>query len=144
LGLKWPNDLLTSTHHKWGGVLAHTASSNQLIIGVGVNLSSENFDEKDFNFTPGHLILDEKILTQSYQKDLPLQFFNYLRGHRLSTKDVIKHWNNLCVHIGSDVQVNESFEKCLKGVFVGINSFGQGLIKSKRGIIKINTGSLSF
>ncbi len=37
LQIKWPNDLY-STQGKWGGILVEPISSNQAIVGVGINL----------------------------------------------------------------------------------------------------------
>jgi BirA family biotin operon repressor/biotin-[acetyl-CoA-carboxylase] ligase len=140
--LKWPNDLMTGDLKKCGGILIHSTSDNDLIVGVGLNFNPIGDEEgrislKNYQVPVTFL---HKVLPKDFKKSLPEKCYNYILNHRLSPEQVIELWTERCVHLNRLVSVEEG-EVVIEGLFQGIGFDGEALIQGKRvysGTLRIN------
>ena len=131
--LKWPNDLLTYDLKKCGGILIHSASGNNLIVGVGLNFNPIDDEEsllRGKNYQVPATFL-RKALPKDFKKSLPGKCFDYILKHRLPPERVIQLWTERCAHINQLVRIEESAD-VVEGFFEGIGLDGEALINGKR------------
>lgn len=139
LFLKWPNDILNSKGQKVGGIIINKQGDKKPIIGVGLNLfPSKNDKLSSYDVEAGFIFNTE--LNMAKEK-LAKSFYQFILANRHNSEIVIKKWNDLCIHIGKDVQIHND-NKTQDGVFEGIGKYGQALIKHEGKTIEYYTGSL--
>lgn len=129
LKLKWPNDILNEQGEKVGGILINKSGNSPLIVGIGLNLfSEESEDMQSYDYKAG-FIFPEKVEIKS-KKDLSYRLVKFISENRLTSEETIKNWNLNCAHIDHEVIVSEierDHKTC--GVFLGIGENGQALVR---------------
>jgi BirA family biotin operon repressor/biotin-[acetyl-CoA-carboxylase] ligase len=131
LRLKWPNDLWNSLNQKCCGILIQT-SGEQMLTGIGLNLFSE---DKDFG---GIYAAPFEIDKKAWSADIA----SFILANRYETTDsLIRDWEKLCLHLDQSVRITESGES-FEGVFEGIGSFGEALLRMPEGLKHLYNGSL--
>ena len=131
IGLKWPNDIILSKK-KVGGILVEKevlGKDINNIIGIGINLKlheKENWwgDLYQFGIENKRNELINTILNNF------LNFFDH------GINDWSDKWQDLCVHMGSEIKVKHNNKVIDNGVFIGISSDGSLNLKLKDGKIK--------
>ena len=140
LQVKWPNDLY-SPQGKWGGILIEPISAQQVIVGVGLNLtpvSSPVIDQKTTSLT-------ELGLTSINRVSLVAELY-------LAIQQACDWFNHDCYNLASrfnhyaafkQQQVEfEHFKGTCMGVFLGIQDDGAVQIETTQGIEVFYQGRL--
>jgi len=137
--IKWPNDILLKNKKLAGILLESKGSSNEIVIGVGlnVNMSKQNIDNQELTSSWCSLqqisgnVWDRNLLTAQLLNHLvaSLEKFNTLSFSQFMK--VWKKWN----HLDGQLVIVHSSEKYMAKV-VGINHDGSLLIEQETGIQK--------
>lgn len=139
LKLKWPNDIMNTQGEKVGGIIINKQGEQRPVIGIGLNLYSDNQKElKSYDIKAGFIFNETKPLLK---KDLSKNIFSYVIKNRLSPNQTIQAWNSLCIHLGSQVVINDDDQKT-NGIFIGIGMYGQALITNEGHISELYSGTL--
>ena len=140
LEVKWPNDIMYK-NKKVGGVLIESKLNNEksiFNIGIGLNVNESKFDFPD--------TIKDNINSLKEIKGAPIQREPLLASilneldrliNDLDRIELINYWIKSCNHINKEVSF--IFEnKNVFGIFMGINEFGQALIKFDNKVIEYN------
>tara|TARA_R110000868_G_scaffold287003_4_gene547455 strand:+ start:1354 stop:2037 length:684 start_codon:yes stop_codon:yes gene_type:complete len=136
LRLKWPNDLLNTRGEKVGGILCQTLDQQNILVGIGINLSltpDEALQLQDAPYPVGDLdykVSDKKLLAE--------QIYAHLLKHNDFSAS---QWNARCIHLNKAVSIADD-QSVLTGVFVGIDHDGAALLNNDSGRHRVLTGSL--
>ena len=131
IGLKWPNDLISSEGKKCGGILVQNFNA-LYIAGIGLNLFQSH---DDFGGVYESAFPLEK---KTWAKELS----EYIRAHRfLDTNELILSWNSHCAHMGKQVRIFEGTEETI-GEFMGLGPYGEAILKNASGFHHLFNGSL--
>lgn len=126
--LKWPNDLISESQKKMGGIIAHTFN-HYCIIGLGINLGP----------IPDHLEYNAASLqlnTSAHQ--LASEIYHFVLQHRLSSQETVETWTQRCSHLDKKIQWKNNLY-----IFEGIDKWGQARLRdTNQHSIKINSGSI--
>ena len=132
--LKWPNDIFFRGK-KLGGILCESKFSEklikQLVIGIGLNI---NEAEDDFPNELKSSATSCKIITnKAFQREIiiaeMLRFIeSELKMIENDTRTIIDKWESYCNHMDKPISFYHNMKK-LDGVFVGLDSSGQAIIK---------------
>lgn len=141
LQVKWPNDLY-SLKGKWGGILVEPISSQQVIVGVGINLKPIETPILDQEVTDlRSLGLAAQVNTLQIQTELYLaiqtagQWFNH-NSHNLAAR-----FNHHAAFIQQYVEF-EDLKRTHSGLFLGIAEDGAVIIKTAKGEQQFYQGRL--
>lgn len=135
---KWPNDLMNEKGEKCGGIIQQIYQ-DQVIVGVGINLSSNGKESVAAEIPIGSLNLK---LSSDEREELPLKIVNFINQHRLQSQE-IKNLFNLHHYYQNKLVTITDEEKKVSGKFIGISEFGEALLVSQPGKIeKVLTGTL--
>jgi BirA family biotin operon repressor/biotin-[acetyl-CoA-carboxylase] ligase len=138
LGLKWPNDILTSSGTKVGGILINNSSrSSHLVVGVGLNYFP--FTAVDQYKTPGGSIFQEE--SSLNKKSEAQKIYRFILDNRMTAQSVVKFWNEKCIHLNKEVTLIDS-DKSIEGEFVGIGKNGEALIHQSGTTASYFSGSI--
>jgi BirA family biotin operon repressor/biotin-[acetyl-CoA-carboxylase] ligase len=142
--LRWPNDIYLRGK-KAAGILTELSGTGDRIrwisIGIGINVNKTPPGAAACAEAAGHLLS---------RKELLLKFLNTLKHISvMDSVDLKKRWNISAGGIGRQVRVTApdhgAGEKTLgKGIFLGIDSQGRGLVQNGRKIIPYAPGSVSL
>lgn len=138
--LKWPNDLMFD-QGKCGGILIQ-GNSEQLIVGVGINLSQEDQIARTDSYKHSFLF-SHNIFTEDFKKLIPEKIYESIIENRLSPDDVVKSWLKLCSHLNQPV-IFEEGNSTSSGTFMGIGSKGEALVDDGNQIKSVFSGSLNL
>jgi len=142
--IKWPNDVIIGSK-KVCGILTESVDGNSLIVGIGINVNNESFQE-DLREKATSLFLEtgkkysrteiiEKIITEF---DDMYKIFK-----KQGISQFIAEYKSLCVNIGRDVVVLYSSRE-VKGIAVDISPSGELIVKAEDGMVeKISSGEVS-
>ena len=140
--IKWPNDLLWQGKKLCGILVEHDSVGEQrvLVIGVGLNLNSENIP-----VVPPAISIKE-ITGKETDPDALLtrivEEYEAMDSEGFSPR-LIAEWNAACGDIGMEVSYSDG--KALQtAVFSGIDSNGAALLLGKDGIEVHYTGELDY
>lgn len=133
---KWPNDLFNLQDQKCGGLLIHKKGEDDLVVGLGINLTpfSQNLEA----INAGSLISNSKKINL---KELSLSIYKFILENRLSNEEIIQKWNKDCLHLNEPIKIIDHDIEHL-GNFIGIGSNGQALLQDGDEIKEIYSGSL--
>lgn len=134
LKLKWPNDILDIEGNKVGGILCEVFDEKIILVGVGINLFSQQGSSFDY---PHSFVLKEKKI---FDKE---NFFEELSEKiKKNNFDYLEKWNSYCFHLNKEVIIKDDKETT-NGFFVGLGENGEALIESvSKGVQRVFTGSL--
>lgn len=138
LHTKWPNDILNSSRQKIGGILIQIFQ-NKAIVGIGLNYG-QVVNITDYQ-KQKMATLTNKSLNEMDYKDIPEQVFNYISNNRKSKNEIVHRWNELCLHLNSEVEIIDG-DNQIKGKFLGIGNYGEALVEVEGQQEKVYTGSL--
>ncbi len=124
LQLKWPNDLLNKDAQKVGGVLINS-SNNYLIVGVGLNYFLNLSTKSNYKTQPGSIFKLELLLDKKQQAK---RIYEFILANRMLPAAVLNYWNENCAHIDTEIFFTEN-NKTTKGIFMGIGTHGEALMK---------------
>ncbi|WP_089603922.1 biotin--[acetyl-CoA-carboxylase] ligase [Acinetobacter piscicola] len=140
LQIKWPNDLY-SNQGKWGGILVEPISSNQAIIGVGINLlpiPKEQISQQATSVVqlgveyPNRIQMISELYLAIQQAG---QWFNH------GCYNLAARFNHYAAFMDQNVhfeQINDSVE----GIFKGIHDDGSVKLFTPQGFINVYQGRL--
>ena len=130
LKVKWPNDIYTEDLKKCAGVLVDV-KQEKLIAGIGINTKS--------NQSYGHIKLKSSLTS----KELAYNLAQYISQNRASDSVIIDNWNELCLHLNKDVEIQD-FDQSYIGKFQGIGLNGQAILKMNNKVKEFYSGSLKL
>ena len=139
IGLKWPNDLVFN-NKKVGGILVEKdifANETKTIIGIGINLKISG--EESWWGDLSELKIDDhrnEIISKITSGVINSYDNNYI--------DWVSDWEKLCIHLSSQVKIQNLNEISKNGVFVGIEDDGSALIKTESGIESYKSSEISI
>ena len=140
LQVKWPNDLY-STLGKWGGILIEPISSQQVVVGVGMNLSplEESVDQEVTDLTSLGLNTTTSYIQLIHELYAAIQtagqWFNF-NSHNLGAR-----FNHRAAFLNQNVTF-EDMQDLHTGVFIGIEDDGSVKISTSQGIKTFYQGRL--
>jgi len=146
VGLKWPNDLLTS-EGKLGGILVELGSPGPegipVCVGIGLNVTSntQGYDSIDQNisFLSDYMDVDRSILVGEMAKKIIYTMANHSPE---SMNDYRLIWKKLNQFNGRKVQVSAAGKK-VEGIDAGIDSQGRLILHTANGIEYCIAGEVS-
>ncbi len=139
LKLKWPNDIMTETGKKCGGIIINNAiNSKNIIVGVGLNLLPSNFDQS-YKTTAGHILSSSTNLNN---QTLSLDIYNYILNNRILSNQITHIWTKLCVHMNQPLTIKD--EDSHSGIFKGVGKVGEAQILINNSVESFYTGSLTL
>ena len=129
--LKWPNDIYTDEQKKCGGILVQ---SNQQIMmsGIGINLFTDHPDyggvyKSGFEFN---------------KKSWSLELAKFIESNRYAdSQSLINDWEARCLHMNEVIEIHEA-GVVKRGIFMGLGSHGEALLRSGEEIMHLYNGSL--
>lgn len=141
--LKWPNDVLINDR-KISGILLEKAAGNYLVIGVGVNISTEP-DATDLLYPATSL---QAVGINIERIEFLRSFINYFDNNLSEWKDngfasIKKRWLNKAQNLGKAIFVNTELGS-KTGIFNGVDDNGILLLATPNGIEKIYAGDVFF
>lgn len=127
--LKWPNDLLSSSHQKCAGVLSQYINEQYCIVGVGINLGKLENPVIDSSFKHGiDSAVKDLVIEKNELKDLSKSLYQYILKNRMHYfNNLSECFNQRCAHLNKKVLIdddNQSYE----GIFKGIGEFGEAIV----------------
>ncbi len=139
LALKWPNDVMTMSGEKVGGILINnTETKTSLVVGIGLNYFKTAKEAQNFR-TPYGFIFDEMFTLN--KKEESSKIYEFILKNRLNKKDVINYWNRHCFHLNKQVTLIDSQTE-YTGVFKGIGQYGQAILKLDNATKEFYSGSI--
>ena len=147
LQLKWPNDVILD-HHKIAGILLESVNYKGirfLVTGFGVNLKQKP-QLHQYNIKPGSIeeLTGIKIGCQEFLKVLINETKEW--EHVFSEKgfeNIRKKWLSNAYRLGEKITCEISGKKN-HGFFETINSNGQAVIRTNKGLKNISAGDIFF
>ncbi len=141
IGLKWPNDLMTLSENKCGGIITTFITKKLVIVGIGINLGKSKYDSKNYKYPIG-LIDPTIILHQDDKKKISSKLYDFILKNRINLKEASTRWKNSCIHVNKKVSIEDG-DIQYNGIFSDINLYGNAEITLNNNIKKlIISGSL--
>ena len=145
LKVKWPNDILTVSGQKCGGILCHYINSETIIAGIGLNYGPINFGSNSLYKTKPGFISDKIELSENDKKVLPLDFYKFFLERFPSKENKLTIWENLCIHMNKHVRISHSENNFKEGKFRGIGQNGEAILElENKKEEKFMSGSLNI
>lgn len=145
LYLKWPNDILNDRGEKCGGIICNYHNINNIIVGIGINISEDNSDshlKTEQYKTQYGFISDNYQFKKNDYKNLPKDIYEYILKNRInSITEIISFWKDNCYHINKNVTINDNY-KSTDGIFIGIGPNGEAILKCNNKVTSVISGSL--
>ncbi len=134
--LKWPNDLMTNSGKKLGGIIINSkSSSSHLAVGVGINF---NPIETEVDYNVGSVFnTTQELDFQNIASDL----YHYLLSNRTESSVLIDKWEEACIHLNRNVMLFDDKSK-QHGRFIGLGKSGEALLMNQSQVSKVYSGSL--
>lgn len=128
--LKWPNDLLTISGKKCGGIIAQYIDTETVIAGLGLNLGNLPATDVPTHYKHGlGSVSDSLELTIEDQKNVPAKLYQFILKNRIfDTTDLQTRFYNTCIHINKMVDVDDDGAN-YSGNFIGIGKNGEALVE---------------
>ena len=147
--IKWPNDIIIN-NKKVCGILTEVSAQidkvSHIILGIGINVNNESFDESIKNkatsifLETGNKLERQKIIGY-FLKEFENKYFKYKQEKNFLT--FLDEYKNLCVNIGKEVKVIYC-DKEITGVVLDISPLGEIILKTKKETLKIVSGEVSL
>ncbi len=138
LQLKWPNDIMIK-NKKCGGLIINNSKSNQLIVGVGLNISPiENIIK--YSIAADSIFETDMIFSK---RNMAAKIYRYCLDNRMSPIAIENSWPDYCCHTDKAVTIKDETNE-IEGLFIGIGNQGQALIRTSQGTQEFFSGSLRF
>lgn len=144
--LKWPNDLLTLSTKKIGGILVEISEiggKKYLLCGIGLNLVDkpagiENVSSvKD---TSGQVFSPSQVLVK-FTPHLKSYFERFIEKGFATYKN---EWMQQAAFIGRDITVHVSKDKKVSGMLMGVSTEGSLQIEIGGKIETVNSGDITI
>lgn len=140
--LKWPNDLVTETGRKLGGILVEVRSNEgerYVLAGIGINIADHSLPENSAALdTLSNHIYSPAEIAALLAPELARCFEDFLvkgfEGFR-------EEWMSRCPHMGSIFEV-ESGGEVIKGVFRGVRADGAMILEAGDEVRPVITGHI--
>ncbi|OOB80373.1 MAG: biotin--[acetyl-CoA-carboxylase] ligase [Epulopiscium sp. Nuni2H_MBin003] len=145
--IKWPNDLVLN-NKKICGILSELVvhPKKAVIIGIGVNVNTTNFDESLPHASSLYLECNKKFKRQDII-DKFINIFDKLYNEYIMQKDFtpfIDTYKDLCLNINKEVYVHQNKET-YRAKVIDITKEGNLWVKNDKGdIIQISSGEVSI
>ncbi len=128
LQVKWPNDLY-SPQGKWGGILVEPLSSNQAIVGVGINLNTPPVENADQAITSLHMLGLHQIDRLTLIAELYTAIQQAAQWFEHGSYNLAERFNHHAIWINQPVEFEHTQGK-VQGIFQGISNDGAVLIRT--------------
>lgn len=128
LQVKWPNDLY-SPQGKWGGILVEPLSSNQAIVGVGINLNTPPVENADQAITSLHMLSLHQIDRLTLIAELYTAIQQAAQWFEHGSYNLAERFNHHAIWINQPVEFEHTQGK-VQGIFQGISNDGAVLIRT--------------
>lgn len=143
--IKWPNDLMTVSQFKCGGILTQYIDNKMVIAGIGLNIGdSSNAPTSAENYKHGLGFVSDSKLNTIEQKSLAAKLYQFMLHRRITDPvELKKRFEKSCAHLGGRVEVDDD-QKFVSGIFQTIGEHGEALIKTDDGIHSFLSSSLKI
>jgi|Wag4MinimDraft_12_1082652.scaffolds.fasta_scaffold00009_43 BirA family biotin operon repressor/biotin-[acetyl-CoA-carboxylase] ligase len=145
--LKWPNDIVYCGK-KLGGILIETKFSGnvltQIVLGVGVNVNSENTCVIVPHATSLYDELQRKVSPEKLLSGFLNTFETYFEKFVDNKINIAKEWHRYSAYINSEISVHvEGLKKTFREE--GVDENGGLIVKEKSGkVSKIYSGEIGY
>ena len=142
--LKWPNDLMTKDGKKCGGILCQYIDKSTVIVGLGINLGQNNFNDKKI-YPHGFGSVDQDLVLEKldYEKISNELYCHFLGERIIEVEDLKSSFLNNCLHINKEVLIHDGEGNHI-GIFKGIGNNGEALVEINLTIQKFFSSSLTI
>jgi BirA family biotin operon repressor/biotin-[acetyl-CoA-carboxylase] ligase len=151
LGLKWPNDILLGDA-KLGGMLIEGGQINAtqptwLVIGIGINLTTDLTIEKDIGRSIAGInqitkaSIDPEVLWLSIINELGVILETFEKSSFKIFKD---KWNEWDIYKNQVCQISQQDKIFVEGIEHGVDDTGHLLIETANGIERVISGDVSL
>jgi BirA family biotin operon repressor/biotin-[acetyl-CoA-carboxylase] ligase len=151
LGLKWPNDILLGDA-KLGGMLIEGGQINAtqptwLVIGIGINLTTDLTIEKDIGRSIAGInqitkaSIDPEVLWLSIINELGVILETFEKSSFKIFKD---KWNEWDIYKNQVCQISQQDKISVEGIEHGVDDTGYLLIETANGIERVISGDVSL
>ena len=134
-GLKWVNDIYIQ-RKKVGGILCQTVG-DYLLIGIGINIFRPKIIPTDLETRLGWVLdhsnhFDSTIFIRTLYEEI-------IRVSNILDSELLEEYRKRCVHIGSDVEIEQN-QEIIFGKCIGIDNSFQLLINVNDEIKSFSSG----
>jgi BirA family biotin operon repressor/biotin-[acetyl-CoA-carboxylase] ligase len=127
--IKWPNDLLTSSGKKCGGIISQYIDAETVISGIGLNLGKLSSHFVPESYKQGIGSVTDLIFSKFDLKEISMKIYLHILKNRIDdAKNIQSTFLETCYHIDKFVQIEDE-GKILKGKFLGVGRNGEALIE---------------
>lgn len=145
--VKWPNDILVDGK-KISGILLESSTQgnkiNKIVVGIGINVNQNAF-QGQFGIEPTSIRIE---LGQNSDRETLLAevlniFEEMLEKLKSEPDQILKEWRMRCRMLGEKIEINDGTNSRY-GIFDDVDSDGTLLLKTNKGIERINFGDVSL
>ncbi len=135
--IKWPNDLIHGSK-KICGILTESTDKSA-VIGVGINLNTEEFPEEIAHKATSLKLITGKdynpeVMAEAVSKNI-ISILEETGGNL--TENILKEYTHLCANIGRNISFGEN-----SGIAVGVATDGCLIAETPEGTKNINSGEV--
>jgi BirA family biotin operon repressor/biotin-[acetyl-CoA-carboxylase] ligase len=141
--LKWPNDVYIE-NRKVAGVLTELYGEGDMLrwltLGIGININNPVPSPSSVNCAS----LAKHTVSRREMLVAVLRSFSALKSKEHGDASLRRMWNKTAFGIGKRVRVTGQNETRYEGVFLGIDAFGRGIVKTGNTEHRLFPGEVSL
>lgn len=137
--IKWPNDIIINNKKAAGILTEMSAEMDQIhyvVVGIGINVNTKEFDESLKNIATSLLIENHKTVHRATLVRKILEIFEKYYEQFQKINDIslfLDEYNKMCITINREVKVIKNNETLI-GLAKTITNQGELIIVDKQGI----------
>ena len=144
VSIKWPNDIYIDGK-KAVGILLEGQIKEYLVIGIGVNVNQEDFEDGEYRIRPTSLFLEsgEKIDINSFKKEIYEKLVSNIDNVNLLKQDFLLFYKEHDYLFDKDIRFYLNGE-LNKGKVLGVDDDFALLVKEEEKLIHLSSGEVSI
>ena len=147
--IKWVNDIYHEGY-KLAGILTEgtlefeTGSLSSLIIGIGINVNTEEFPEEIQSIASSlHRVTGKKYVRNEIVAGILSSLEKYLTLTRTDPRELIRSYRRRMLYLGEDILVIRGTEE-IQGTLEDITDEGHLILRTPKETLTLNSGEISI
>lgn len=147
--IKWVNDIYHEGY-KLAGILTEgtlefeTGSLSSLIIGIGINVNTEDFPEEiQYIASSLHRVTGKKYVRNEIVAGILSSLEKYLTLTRTDPRELISSYRKKMLYLGEDILVIRGSEE-IQGTLTDITEEGHLILRTPMETLTLNSGEISI
>lgn len=147
--IKWVNDIYHEGY-KLAGILTEgtlefeTGSLSSLIIGIGINVNTEEFPEDIQSIASSlHRVTGKKYVRNEIVAGILSSLEKYLTLTRTDPRELIRSYRRRMLYLGEDILVIRGSEE-IQGTLEDITDEGHLILRTPKETLTLNSGEISI